>query len=91
MSDAATTDTTPAQAKAPATRFFGPEAFEPLDGTELRWLGMAGWLMNSRGTTLMIDGLLGGFDMPIMIDFPIAPAEVPHLDAYLATHSDADH
>lgn len=52
---------------------------------------MAGWLMNSRGTTLMIDGLLGGFDMPIMIDFPIAPAEVPHLDAYLATHSDADH
>lgn len=81
----------PPQAKAPATRPFGAEAFESIDGTQLRWLGMAGFLVNSRGTTVMIDALLGGFDMPIMIDFPIAPESVPRLDAYLATHSDADH
>ena len=57
----------------------------------LQWLGMAGFLINSRGTTVMIDPLLGGFDMPIMIEMPIAAAEVPHVDAILITHSDNDH
>ena len=52
---------------------------------------MAGFLINSRGTTLMIDPLLGGFDMPIMIEMPVATADVPHLDAVLVTHSDNDH
>jgi L-ascorbate metabolism protein UlaG (beta-lactamase superfamily) len=57
----------------------------------LRWLGMAGWLINSRGTTLMVDPLLDGFDMPIMIEMPLASAVVPHVDAILVTHSDNDH
>ena len=57
----------------------------------LRWLGMAGFLINSRGTTLMVDPLLGGFDMPIMIEMPIAIRRVPRLDAILVTHSDNDH
>ena len=57
----------------------------------LRWLGMAGFLLNSRGTTIMIDPLLGDFDMPVLIDFPIAAAAVPRLDAVLITHSDNDH
>lgn len=57
----------------------------------VRWLGMAGFLLNSRGTTVMIDPLLGGFDMPILIDFPITAAAVPLLDAVLVTHSDNDH
>jgi L-ascorbate metabolism protein UlaG (beta-lactamase superfamily) len=39
----------------------------------------------------MVDPLLGGFDMPIMIEFPITAAEVPKLDAVLVTHSDNDH
>ena len=60
------------QAQAPKTQPFGAEAFEAGNGTVLRWLGMAGFLINSRGTTLMVDPLLGGFDMPVMIDFPIA-------------------
>ena len=81
----------PLQARAPDTRPFGPEAFAAADGTVLRWLGMAGFLINSRGTTLMVDPLLGGFDMPVMIEFPIAADEVPRLDAVLVTHSDADH
>ncbi|WP_083610421.1 MBL fold metallo-hydrolase [Pontibacter flavimaris] len=79
------------QAKAPPTQYFGTEAFEESDSTTLRWLGMAGFLVNSRGTTLMIDPLLGGFDMPIMIEFPIKANEVPGLDAVLITHSDNDH
>ena len=58
------------QAKAPETQFFGAEAFGPSRDTVLRWLGMAGLLINSRGTTLMVDPLLGGFDMPIMIEMP---------------------
>ena len=60
------------QAKAPTTQPFGEEAFEASDATALRWLGMAGFLINSRGTTLMVDPLLGGFDMPIMIEMPVA-------------------
>ena len=79
------------QARAPQTQPFGAEAFEASDGTVLRWLGMAGFLINSRGTTLMVDPLLGGFDMPVMIEFPIAAADVPKLDAVLVTHSDNDH
>jgi L-ascorbate metabolism protein UlaG (beta-lactamase superfamily) len=79
------------QARAPKTQPFGAEAFEASDGTVLRWLGMAGFLINSRGTTVMVDPLLGGFDMPVMIEFPISTADVPKLDAVLITHSDNDH
>jgi hypothetical protein len=79
------------QARAPQTQPFGEESFGPSDGTTLRWLGMAGFLINSRGTTIMIDPLLEGFDMPIMIDMPIAATDVPELDAILVTHSDNDH
>jgi L-ascorbate metabolism protein UlaG (beta-lactamase superfamily) len=76
---------------SPQDQRFGAEAFEAGDGTVLRWLGMAGFLINSRGTTVMVDPLLGGFDMPVLIEFPIASAEVPRLDAVLVTHSDNDH
>ena len=79
------------QAKAPKTRPFGTKAFKPSGKTTLRWLGMAGFFINSRGTTIMVDPLLEGFDMPIMIDFPIAAKDVPRLDAVLVTHDDNDH
>ncbi len=79
------------QAKAPDTQSFGKEAFEASDKTTIRWLGMAGFLINSRGTTMMVDPLLKGFDMPVMIDFPIDTEDVPRLDAVLVTHSDNDH
>jgi L-ascorbate metabolism protein UlaG (beta-lactamase superfamily) len=81
----------PRQARAPETQPFSAEAFEAGTGTALRWLGMAGFLINSRGTTVMVDPLLGGFDMPVMIDFPISASEVPRLNAVLVTHSDNDH
>ena len=41
------------QAKAPETKPFGKEAFTSLDGTVIRWLGNAGALINSRGTTII--------------------------------------
>ena len=55
------------QAKAPETKPFGEEAFAPTNRTVIRWLGNAGALINSRGTTLMIDPVLSGFDMPLLI------------------------
>ena len=61
------------EAETPKTQPFGAEAFEASDGTDLGWLGMAGFLINSRGTTLMVDRLLGGFDMPVMIEFRSPP------------------
>lgn len=79
------------QAKAPKTQPFGKEAFSSSKSTTIRWLGMAGFLINSRGTTIMVDPLLKDFDMPVMIDFPIRTEDVPKLDAILVTHSDNDH
>lgn len=79
------------QAKAPPTQPFGAEAFKPSNETTVRWLGMAGFLVNSRGTTFMIDPLLEGYDLPLLMKFPILPKEVPHVDAIFATHSDNDH
>lgn len=68
-----------------------PEALEEAAGTVLHWLGMAGFLINARGTLLVVDPLLQGFDMPILIDFPIRATDVPRLDAVLVSHSDNDH
>lgn len=79
------------QAKAPTPIPFGKEAFEKSNQTTIRWLGNAGFLVNSRGTTFMVDPLLKGFDMPLLFEPPILPGDVPHLDAVLITHSDNDH
>ncbi len=67
------------------------EAFADIDHTEIRWLGSASILVNSRGTVLMIDPLLEGFDMPLLFDMPVKPEDIPRLDAILATHIDNDH
>lgn len=79
------------QAMPSSVQPFGKEAFEPTNNTEIRWLGSAGFLINSRGTCLMVDPMLKGFDMPVLIQSPIQPEEVPHLDAVLITHCDNDH
>lgn len=79
------------QAKAPETKPFGKEAFNLQEGTDIRWLGNAGALINSRGTTVMIDPVLSGFDMPLLIDMPITEEAVPYVDAVLLTHCDNDH
>ena len=79
------------QAYPQATQPFGKEAFGKTDGTVIRWLGNAGFFINSRGTCIMVDPLLVGFDMELLIQPPILPAEVPALDAVLVTHCDNDH
>jgi L-ascorbate metabolism protein UlaG (beta-lactamase superfamily) len=79
------------QARPPATQPFDAQAFGASERTTIRWTGNAGFFVNSRGTTFMIDPLLQGFDMPILIDMPIRPKDVPRLDAVLVTHSDNDH
>lgn len=63
----------------------------PRDNTAIWWLGGAGFLVNARGTTFMVDPVLGGFDMPVLFDAPLAPEDVPALDALLVTHIDNDH
>ena len=67
------------------------DAFGPSDATTVYWLGNAGFLINSRGTTIMCDPLLVGFDMPVLVDPPVLPEDVPHVDALLYTHIDNDH
>lgn len=79
------------QAKAPPTVQIGNEAFVYSNSTSIRWLGMAGFLVNTRGTNFMIDPLLEGYDMPLLMDFPIKPKSVPQIDAVFVTHSDNDH
>lgn len=79
------------QAVPPQTQTIGTEVFRQTERTEIYWLGNAGFLINSRGTCIMIDPLLKGFDMPLLIDVPILPEKVPHLDAVLITHCDNDH
>ena len=61
------------QAKAPKTVHFGKEAFVKTNTTIIRWLGMAGFFVNSRGQNFMIDPLLEGYDLPLLMDFPIQP------------------
>lgn len=66
-------------------------AFEKIDHTQLCWLGGGGILLNCRGTVLMIDPVLEGFDMPLLFQPPIAAGQVPRLDGVLITHIDGDH
>src|SRR5699024_7144778 len=63
----------------------------PRPDTAVTWLGSAGIFLNSRGSTLMVDPLLQDFDMPLLIQPPIRPRQVPRLDALLITHIDNDH
>lgn len=79
------------QAKPEKIDYFSKEAFEKEENTVIRWLGNSGALINARGTTLLIDPVLSGFDMPLLIDMPIKEEEIPHADAVLITHCDNDH
>lgn len=79
------------QARAPETMKFDEKAFAKIDHTEIRWLGNSGAFINSRGTVVMIDPLLKGFDMPLLIEMPIEVSRIPRLDGVLITHSDNDH
>ncbi|HEY3341140.1 MAG TPA: MBL fold metallo-hydrolase [Anaerolineae bacterium] len=75
--------------------------FNQRDGTWLTWLGMAGALINARGTLLLIDPLLTtvtseGQDFcesgyRLKIPLPIEAAGIPKADVVMYTHADDDH
>lgn len=89
-----------AQVKAPLTHPIRPEAFQTKDHTELRWLGGAGFLLNCRGTVILIDPVLmtspedaavSELGMRLLVPLPIQAQEVPQAAAILYTHTDRDH
>ena len=79
----------------------GDDFFGKREDTVAAWLGMAGVVVNSRGTVIMIDPLItmidrdgqrineGGF--PQKVPLPIESNKVPRLDAVCYTHVHADH
>ena len=79
------------QAIPAATIPLADKDFAKIDNTAIYWLGNASIFINSRGTNVMIDPLLEGFDMDLLIDMPILPKDIPALDAVLITHDDNDH
>ncbi|WP_296879570.1 MBL fold metallo-hydrolase [Thomasclavelia sp.] len=79
------------QAVAPKTIKMDQSAFKTIEHTEITWMASASILINSRGTNIMIDPLLEGFDMDLLIEMPILPNVVPALDGLLVTHIDNDH
>ncbi len=66
-------------------------AFGTKARTELIWLGGGSVLLNVRGTVILIDPLLTGFDMPLLFDCPLQVSDVPRVDGVLVTHIDNDH
>ncbi len=83
------------------SRPIGGSAFAPRDDTLLAWLGMAGVLINARGTVVLIDPLIslvrrGGrwiseCGRGMKVELPIRAEDVPRADAVLYTHADSDH
>jgi len=90
----------PGQPSAAPSRQIGPEAFRRSRETTLWWLTNAGFLINARGTLLMIDPVISlDPDSPgrsetglrLLVSLPIEARDVPRLDAVLYTHADDDH
>ncbi|MCR5447898.1 MAG: MBL fold metallo-hydrolase [Solobacterium sp.] len=79
------------QAVPERVEHIGPEAFDNIETTEVRWLSGGGAMINARGTVIMIDPVLEGFDMPLTYEPPLRPEEVVRSDAMLITHIDNDH
>lgn len=100
MPDGASKARFQSQAKAPETVPISQEAFQPADGTTVRWLTGSGFLVNSRGTVIMIDPVLamqpgsseiGELGMRLLNPLPLEAKDVPGLDAVFYTHTDGDH
>jgi L-ascorbate metabolism protein UlaG (beta-lactamase superfamily) len=73
------------------------------DGIRLRlhWLGQAGFVMRGRSATVVIDPYLSDslaakyaghrFPHTRMIEAPLDPRDLPHVDLILVTHDHSDH
>jgi len=89
-----------AQVRALATTALTEEAFAVSSDTALWWLTNAGFLINSRGSLLMIDPAImlapGSTETSetghrLLVELPITASRAPRLDAVLYTHGDYDH
>jgi len=75
-----------------------PSAFPSQYGIRIRWLGTAGFVIESGTTTLLIDPFLTRPSLPRLFAVPLVPdelavrARVPErVDAVLCGHSHFDH
>ena len=83
------------------TQLIDASFFDAHDDTVLAWLGMAGLLVNSRGTVLLIDPLLVSTErdgeeysetgLRLKVPLPIEAQEVPRADVVMYTHAEDDH
>lgn len=78
------------QAKADCIKM-NSRVFDRINDTRIYWICNGGVLINSRGTCILIDPLLEGFDMPLLVDPPLLINDITHVDAVLITHCDNDH
>jgi L-ascorbate metabolism protein UlaG (beta-lactamase superfamily) len=75
--------------------------FEERGRTRIAWLGMAGAILNVRGTILLIDPLITTLQRdgqevieegyPLKVPLPVQAKDLPRVDLVLYTHADDDH
>jgi L-ascorbate metabolism protein UlaG (beta-lactamase superfamily) len=75
--------------------------FQPRRDTVMAWLGMAGLIVNSRGTVILIDPLIAVTEragaqwsetgLRMKVPVPIEAREVPRADVVCYTHAEDDH
>jgi L-ascorbate metabolism protein UlaG (beta-lactamase superfamily) len=87
-------------AVAPDTQPLESESFAHSTDTFVSWLSGAGFLINSRGTVVLIDPVISmekektdtvEIGLRLRVPLPIEAKDVPNLDAVLYTHGDSDH
>lgn len=83
--------TGPTEQKKAGTCPMTQEDFGPIPATKLYWICNGGFLINSRGTTILIDPVLEGFDLEELSSSPITSDQIDHVDAIVITHCDNDH
>jgi L-ascorbate metabolism protein UlaG (beta-lactamase superfamily) len=90
----------PGQSSAAPSHRIGPEVFRARPGTTVRWLTNAGFLINARGTLLVLDPAISldpespgrsETGMRLLVSLPIEADRIPRLEAVLYTHADDDH
>lgn len=82
-------------------RHIDPSFFNPRADTACAWLGMAGLLVNARGTILFIDPLITVTELDgvacsetglkLKVPLPIEAKDVPRADLVMYTHAENDH
>ncbi len=83
------------------TQPIGAAFFEERERTLVTWLGMAGALVNVRGSILLIDPLISTIERDgqvvseegyrLRIPLPVEAKDVPRADLVMYTHADDDH